>query len=125
MYNFSDNIQRGIINLAKSNLDFLNEAAPLIKSEFFEYPIHGVLFDGITEFFTKYHKLPNDDFLLEFCKGKKRQAESISEYEDELYSVNNLDTSTSNNPAFVIDCVEKFAKRESMKQAITKSVDRK
>tara|TARA_R110000796_G_scaffold60666_5_gene140499 strand:+ start:34111 stop:35427 length:1317 start_codon:yes stop_codon:yes gene_type:complete len=123
MYNFSDNIQRGIINLAKSNLDFLNQAAPLIRSEFFEYPIHGVLFDGITEFFTKYHNLPNDDFLLEFCKDKKRQAESISEYEDELYSVNNLDTSTSNNPAFVIDCVEKFAKRESMKQAITKSVD--
>jgi replicative DNA helicase len=123
MYNFSDNIQRGIINLAKSNLEFLNEAAPLIKSEFFDYPIHGILFDGITEFFTKYHKLPNDDFLLEFCKDKKRQSESLSEYEDELYSVNNLDTSTSNNPAFVIDCVEKFAKRESMKQAITKSVD--
>ena len=123
MYNFSDNIQRGIINLAKSNLEFFNEAAPLIKSEFFEYPIHATLFEGVTEFFTKYHKLPNDDFLLEFCKDKKTRSENISEYEDELYLVNNLDTSTSNNPEFVIDCVEKFAKRESMKQAITKSVD--
>ena len=123
MYDFSDNIQRGILNLAKSSLDFFNEAAPLIRSEFFEYPIHGILYDGISEFFRKYHKLPNDDFLLEFCKDKKKGSESISEYEDELYLVNNLDASSCNNPEFVIDCVEKFAKRESMKQAITKSVD--
>ena len=123
MYDFSDNIQRGILNLAKSSLDFFNEAAPLIRSEFFEYPIHGILYDGISEFFRKYHKLPNDDFLLEFCKDKKKGSESISEYEDELYLVNNLDASSCNNTEFVIDCVEKFAKRESMKQAITKSVD--
>jgi replicative DNA helicase len=122
-YNFSDNIQRGILNLAKSNLDFFNEIAPLVKSEYFEYPIHTTLYEGIVEFFGKYHKLPNDDFLLEFCKDRKRQSESVAEYEDEICFVNNLDASTVQNTEFIVDCVEKFARRESMKQAITKSVD--
>lgn len=122
-YNFSDNIQRGILYLAKSDLSFYNEIAPLVQADYFDYPIHGVLYEAVSEFFTKYHKLPNDEFLTEFCKDRKRQGESISEYEDEIALINRLDTSCVSNPEFVVELVEKFAKRESMKQAITKSVD--
>ena len=78
-YNFSDNIQRGILNLAKSNLDFFNEIAPLVKSEYFEYPIHTTLYAGSVEFLGKYHKRPNDDFRLEFCKERQRQSEAGAE----------------------------------------------
>jgi len=122
-YSFSDNIQRGILHLAKSDISFFNEIAPLVKSEYFDYPIHQTLFDGVKDFFSKYHKLPTDDFLTEFCKDRKRQGESMDEYEDELALISRLDTSCTANPDFVIELVEKFAKRESMKQAITESVD--
>ena len=122
-YSFSDNIQRGIIHLAKADMTFFNEIAPLVQSDYFDYPIHQTLFDGIKDFFSKYHKLPTDDFLAEFCKDRKRQGESIDEYEDELALISRLDTSCVSNPEFIIEQVEKFAKRESMKQAITSSVD--
>jgi len=122
-YSFSDNIQRGILHLAKSDISFFNEIAPLVKSEYFDYPIHQTLFEGVKDFFSKYHKLPTDDFLTEFCKDRKRQGESMDEYEDELALISRLDTSCTANPDFVIELVEKFAKRESMKQAITESVD--
>ena len=122
-YSFSDNIQRGILHLAKSDISFFNEIAPLVKADYFDYPIHQTLFEGVKDFFSKYHKLPTDDFLTEFCKDRKRQGESMDEYEDELALISRLDTSCVSNPDFVIELVEKFAKRESMKAAITSSVD--
>ena len=122
-YSFSDNIQRGILQLAKSDISFFNEIAPLVKAEYFDYPIHQTLFAGVKDFFSKYHKLPTDDFLSEFCKDRKRQGESMDEYEDELALISRLDTSCTANPEFVIELVEKFAKRESMKSAITESVE--
>ena len=46
----------------------------------------------------------------------------MSDYEDELLYVNNLDTSTTNTPEYLMDLVEGFAKKEAMKSAIAESI---
>jgi len=121
-YDFSENIQRGIIYLSKYNKDFYLQIAPLVKEDYFEYPIHGKIFQAIRGYYEKYHALPNDEFLLETVKDFKSPKENLCEYEDEIQSVNCLDTSCINNSEFFLDKIEEFARREAMKEAITQSI---
>ena len=118
MYEFAENIQRGIIYLLKSDKDFYCQIVNLVKGEYFEYPVHENLFSTITSYYDKYRQLPSDDLILEDVKKEKRQKEDLSDYEDELVYINSLDTSTINNKDYYVDLIEDFAKREAMKNAI-------
>ena len=93
-YDFSDNIQRGIINLFKSNKDFYLQIVNLVKPEYFEYPSHMKMFEVVDAHYKKYHKLPTDDFVLQDIKKKLGAKEDLSDYSDELAYINNLDSST-------------------------------
>ena len=121
-YEFSDNIQRGILYLLKSNKDFYQQIIGLVNPDYFEYPSHSKIFNTVREYYEKYHKLPTDDFILQDVKGKLTARENLSDYEDELLYVNNLDASTTNNPEYLMDLVEGFAKKEAMKSAIAESI---
>jgi replicative DNA helicase len=121
-YDFSENIQRGILYLLKTNKDFYLQIVNLVKSEYFEYPSHSKLFDTIKEHYDKYSKLPTDDFILQDVKTKLGPKENISDYEDELSYIANVDTSTTSNTEYMLDLVEKFAKKEEMKNAIATSI---
>ena len=118
MYEFAENIQRGIIYLLKSDKDFYCQIVNLVKGGYFEYPVHENLFSTITSYYDKYRQLPSDDLILEDVKKEKRQKEDLSDYEDELVYINSLDTSTINNKDYYVDLIEDFAKREAMKNAI-------
>jgi replicative DNA helicase len=118
MYEFAENIQRGIIYLLKSDDDFYCQIVNLVKGEYFEFPVHENIFSTITDYHEKYRQLPSDDLILEDVKKKKRQSEDLSDYEDELIYINSLDTSTINNKDYYVDLIEDFAKREAMKNAI-------
>ena len=121
-YEFSDNIQRGILYLLKSNMDFYQQIIGLVNPGYFEYPSHSKIFNTVKEHYEKYHKLPTDDFILQDVKSKLTARENLSDYEDELLYVNNLDTSTTNTPEYLMDLVEGFAKKEAMKSAIAESI---
>ena len=121
-YDFSENIQRGILYLLKSNKDFYLQIVGLVNSEYFEYPSHSKIFNTVKEYYEKYHQLPTDDFILQDLKGKFTARENVSDYEDELIYINNLDTSTTNTPDYLMDLVEGFAKKEAMKSAIAESI---
>lgn len=121
-YDFSDNIQRGILYFLKSNKDFYLQIVNLVKSDHFEYPSHSKIFETIQQHYETYGKLPNDDFILQDVKKSLGARESLSDYEDELGFINNLDKSTTENPEYVLDLVEQFAKNEAMKQAISDSI---
>lgn len=122
-YTFTENIQRGILFFVKNNLDFYKEAAPLIKSTYFEFPTHDILYRGIVSYFEQYKKLPNDEFLLEYCKQYMSTKDSIADFQDEIELINTIDTKYIDNQDFYLDQVEKFAKLESMKDAIASSID--
>ena len=64
-YEFSDNIQRGILYLLKSNKDFYQQIIGLVNPDYFEYPSHSKIFNTVREYYEKYHKLPTDDFILQ------------------------------------------------------------
>tara|TARA_R100000152_G_C6781767_1_gene217051 strand:+ start:1903 stop:3204 length:1302 start_codon:yes stop_codon:yes gene_type:complete len=121
-YDFSENIQRGILFLSKYNRDFYLQIASLVKEEYFEFPIHGKLFSTIRIHYDKYSSLPTDDFLVEEVKNVKEGKEQLSDYVDELHYINSMDTSSIDNVEFYLDIVESFARKEAMKSAITESI---
>jgi hypothetical protein len=76
-YELSENIQRGIIYLSKSDSNFLTQAMPMIKSEYFEFPSHQKIYTIIVDYYLKYQKLPSDDFILQDVKKIKTPNESF------------------------------------------------
>ena len=121
-YDFSDNIQRGMLFLLKSDTDFYSQITNLVQPEYFEYDIHANIFKTVQKYYNEYRQLPTDDFILQEVKSIKSGREDLSDYVDELEYVNTLDTSCVSNQEYFMDLVEDFAKREAMKGAITESV---
>jgi replicative DNA helicase len=121
-YDFSDNIQRGIIYFLKSDVQFYLQIVNLVKPEHFEYPSHSKIFTTVHAYYEKYGKLPTDEFILQDIKGDLGPRENVSDYEDELTFINNIDESTTSNSEYMLDLVETFAKKEAMKMAIAESI---
>ena len=121
-YDFSENIQRGILYLLKSNKDFYLQIVNLVQPEHFEFPSHSKIFERVRSYYEKYGKLPTDDFIVQDIKPTLTARESVSDYEDELSYINNVDTSTVGNTDYMLDLVENFAKKEAMKAAIADSI---
>lgn len=121
-YDFSENIQRGILYLLKSNKDFYLQIVNLVQPEHFEFPSHAKIFERVRGYYEKYGKLPTDDFIVQDIKPTLTARESVSDYEDELSYINNVDTSTVGNTDYMLDLVENFAKKEAMKAAIADSI---
>ena len=121
-YNFGENVQRGILYLAKYNKDFFSQITPLVKPEYFEFPIHSTIYNAIVGFHSKYQNLPCDDFILEVCKKLKNSKEKPSDYQDEITLINRMDTSSIGSEDFFLDEIENFARKEAMKDAITQSI---
>jgi replicative DNA helicase len=122
-YELSDNIQRGIIYLSKSDPHFLTQAMPMVKAEYFEYPSHQKMYKIVVDYYLKYKKLPSDDFILEDVKQVKTSNELFSDYRDELDLINGLDENSLNNEDYLLDLVEGFAKEQSLKDAIIRSAE--
>ena len=121
-YDFSENIQRGILYLLKSNKDFYLQIVNLVQPEHFEFPSHAKIFERVRAYYEKYGKLPTDDFIVQDIKPTLTSRESASDYEDELSYINTVDTSTVGNTDYMLDLVENFAKKEAMKAAIADSI---
>ena len=121
-YDFSENIQRGILYLLKSNKDFYLQIVNLVNPEYFEFPSHAKIFETVRTHYEKYGKLPTDDFIVQDVKPTLGARENVSDYEDELTYINNVDTSTTCNTEYMLDLVEGFAKKEAMKSAIAQSI---
>jgi len=122
-YNFQDSIQRGILYLTKSDEGFLIQTMPMIKADYFEFPSHQKFFSTIKDFFLKYKKLPTNDQLLETVRGIMASNELFGDYKDELSEIDKLDVKSIENEEYYLDLVEEFAKEQSLKEAIIKSVD--
>jgi len=122
MYEFNENIQRGILYLLKSDRDFYLQIINLVKPEYFEFPIHGKIYSVVRDYYEKYKKLPNDDFIEQELRARKTEKESIHDYSDELSYINRLDTSAAEGEDYYLDIIEDFAKKEAMKDAIKQSL---
>ena len=119
-YKFPENIQRGILNLAKNEQHFIVQTQNIIQAEYFESEAHQQIYTSILEYFRKFHKLPNDDVIVEYCVRNKADA---SEIREELEEIATLDESYRDNPDYYLDITESFAKRESLKDAIRDSIE--
>ena len=122
MYQFSENIQRGILYLLKSDRDFYLQIVNLVKPEYFEFPVHTKIFTAVRDHYEKYKKLPSDDFIEQELKSKKTERESLHDYTDEIQYINRLDASAMDGEEYYLDLIEVFAKREAMKDAIKQSL---
>lgn len=122
-YELSDNIQRGILFLSKSDKSFLVQAMPMISPEYFEFPSHQKIYVIITEYYKKYGKLPHDEFILEEVKRVKTPNELFSDFKEELERINELDETSLDNEDYLLDLVEGFAKEQAMKEAIIRSAE--
>jgi replicative DNA helicase len=122
MYEFRENIQRGILYLLKSDKDFYLQIVNLVKPQYFEFPIHGRIFSVVRDHYEKYKKLPTDDFIEQKIRDTKSSKESLHDYTDEIQYVNRLDTSALDGSDYYLDLIENFAQREAMKDAIKQSL---
>jgi len=122
MYEFNENIQRGILYLLKSNKDFYLQIVNLVQPHYFEFPAHGKIFSVVRDYYEKYKKLPSDDFIEQEIRKTKSERESIHDYTDEIQYINKLDTSAIEGQDYFLDLIEGFAKREAMKEAIKQSL---
>jgi len=122
MYPFSSNVQRGIIYLLKDNHDFFTQISPLIKSEYFEYPIHARIYDTVQKYYDEYLMLPTDDFIVEDIRKEIGDNGKISDYVEELEDINSISPESIENREYVLDLVEDFAKKEALKSAIKDSI---
>jgi replicative DNA helicase len=121
-YDFSDNIQRGILFLSKYSKDFYLQIASLVKPEYFEFPVHANFYRAISSYYDNYRDIPKDLHLLECIKEEKASSEDLSDYDDELHRINTMDASCIGHTDFFLDIIEKFARRSAMKDAITNSI---
>ena len=122
-YKFAEAIQRSIIYLTKSVKDFYLQIINLVKPEYFEYGTHKKIYESIIKHYEKYKVLPNDQIILENVKELAIDKDSISEYNDELEIINNLDKTSIENKTYFLDKIEQFARREALKLAIAKSIN--
>ena len=122
MYEFNENIQRGILYLLKSDKDFYLQIINLVQPDYFEFPVHGKIFSAVRDYYDKYKKLPNDDFIEQELKAQKTEKEHVSDFVDELRYINRLDTSAIDGEDYYLDIIEDFAKKEAMKDAIKQSL---
>lgn len=121
-YSLSDKIQKGILFLVKFDQDFFSQIVSLIKPEFFDFPSYAVIFEKVKDYYNSYKKLPPDDILLEYIKQDLPSKQAISDYQDDIYDINNIDKSILDNREYVLDLVEQFAKKQAVKEAIKKSI---
>lgn len=119
---FKEDIQRGILYLYKNHEDFHNEIDPLISAGYFEYPIHQKLYRLVRDYKDKYAKLPTDIILTELIDTVRGDDELKSDYEDELGMIGSMDVSNVDNPSYYLDMIEKWAKEQSMVEAIKQSM---
>lgn len=121
-YEFSDNIQRSILFLLKTNESFFSQIISIVQPDYFEFPIHTNLFNIITKFQEKYKYLPTEEFIIEEARRTLKANQDITDYEDELSLINNLNYDPVGHEEYYLDLVESFAKKEAIKKAITESV---
>lgn len=122
MYPFSSNVQRGIIYLLKNDHDFFTQIAPLVKSDYFEYPTHAKIYDTILDHYDKYLMIPTDDFIIEDIRKDLGGNGKITDYVDELEDINSIKPESVEDKEYVLDLVEDFAKKEALKCAIKDSI---
>ena len=122
-YDLADDIQRGIIYLSKSDKNFLIQAMPMVKPEYFEYPSHQKFFTVIIDYYKKYQKLPADDFVLEEVKKVMSPSELFSDYKEEMGRINQLDKTSLSNEDYLLDLVESFAKEQAVQEALLESIN--
>ena len=121
-YDFSDDIQRGILFLSKYSRDFYLQISSLVRPEYFEYPIHSNIYKAVSKYYEEYKSIPKDLHLLESVKEFEGSTEDHSDYSDEIYKINSMDASCVGHTEFFLDIIEKFAQKSAMREAITNSI---
>jgi replicative DNA helicase len=119
-YKFADSIQRGILYLAKADTEFYSEIINLVKPEYFEFNLHSAIFTSVVEHCTKYKVLPTDAIIATTVKEK--HPTFSADIEEELNYINTLDYDSVVNKSYYLDIIERYAKKEALKQAISKCV---
>lgn len=123
VFELPEGIQRAILYLFKSDEDFHHTILNLVKKSYFELPIHQNIFYITQTYRAKYLRLPSDDIILNEAKLILNKGELISEYDDELTYCNKTGQYAVDNEEYILEQIEKFAKRAASKEALEKAVE--
>jgi replicative DNA helicase len=122
-FDFEGSIQKSIIYLSKSDVDFFHQISALVKSEYFDSVIHQRFYSVIKDHFYEFQELPNDSQILEETKKHISEKEFFDDYRSEVTDINRLDVETFSDKEYYIGKIEEFAKQQAMREAILDSVD--
>lgn len=122
-YSFNDKIQQGLIYLLRTDADFFTQANPLLKPEYFDWDVHQHFVSEMQKHFEVYKTIPSTSELLERVKSHVTKTLPLSEFEDEIVNMDNIDLDSIKTMEFALDLMEGFAKSNAMKDAIHKCVE--
>lgn len=117
-----DNIQRSILHLIKNKESFLLEVLPILKEEYFEFIPHKFLYRTLINYYEKYKKIPTNDVITQEIKIHVQERDQ-EDHLDELELINGYSELSFEHEEYFLDLLEKFAREQALKAAITKSVE--
>lgn len=120
-YKFSEDIQRGIIYLSKTNKEFLLTTLSLVEIEYFDTLTLQRIYGTVKDYFSKYNKLPKDEYIIEDLRKSIGPKDDLDDYEIELEEINCFDTSSVKDHQYYSNLVEGFAQTCAYVKALSKA----
>lgn len=90
----------------------------MVKADYFELELHQKIFNVVVAYFNDNSSLPSDSII----ENEVQTQENKTALEDEFYCINSIELEAIEHKDYYLDTIEKFAKEQAMKLAITESI---
>ena len=114
-----DRIESTILTNLIYNEDYLRKVLPFIEPDYFDNRIERIVFEEISQFITKYDKLPSQEIVS--IEIRNRTDLTQDEYSDALKIVNLL-VPEEINQTWLLDSTEKWCKDRAIYLALMESI---
>lgn len=122
-YEFSDNIQRGILYLSKTDREYFVQTSHMIEPVYFSTDVQTAIYQAISDYFETYRKLPSDGLILEGVKKLKVSDTVEQDFKTELALVNGIQKESLKHKEAYLDLTEKFARESAVRESIVRSIE--
>lgn len=116
-------INQKILAMLILDRHFLVQSMDLIKPEYFEDESHSLICSIVFKFFKEYKTLPSKIVIQHEIKEKRGNSEHLLQYLGELEAIINDYVPGLDSREYLMDKIVEFAKEQSARCAIVKTID--
>ncbi|NBR25133.1 MAG: DNA primase, partial [Micrococcales bacterium] len=112
-------VEKVILENLLYNENYTRKVVPFLKDEYFQVKEDKVIYKTISEFVSKYNKLPTKEALLVDLSNNKNLTQQ--EYDSMVAKINDFSTSEQDEQ-WLVNETEKFCKDKAIYNAILESI---